>query len=149
MSLCCFVVNDLSFSKLSMWGDASFSKTAAFYCTGSRRGENSDLMIIHYAPPCCSAGSLKKKPTLWMPIVTGLCCHSGYVTSLHDAGAWPTTTGLSQRAFESGRLSALLISPGWENLRDYLWAGSVWLPSSPPTLVLLELLCWGVSMCSE
>lgn len=59
MSLCCFVANDLSFSKLSMWGDASFSKTAAFYCTGSMRGENSDFMIIHQSPPCCSSGSLK------------------------------------------------------------------------------------------
>lgn len=146
MSLCCFVANDLSFSKLSMWGDASFSKTAAFYCTGSRRGENSDLMIIHQSPPCCSGGSLKKpKIPLWMPIVTGLCCHSGYVTSLCDAGAWPATTGLSQRAFEGGRLSALLIPSEWESLRDNLWAGSVWLPSSPPTLVLVRAALLGCS----
>lgn len=148
MSLCCFVANDLSFSKLSMWGDASFSKTAAFYCTGSTRGENSDFMIIHQSPPCCSGGSLKKnKSTLLMPMFVGLCCHSGCVTSLCDAGAWPTATGLAQRAFESGRLSALLISSVWENLKDNL-AGGMWLPSSPPTLVLVRaaVLGWCISV---
>lgn len=128
--------NDLSFSKLSMWGDASFSRAAAFYCTGSRRGENSDLMIIHQSPPCCSGGSFKnKKHTV---DVIGLCCHSGYVTSLCDAGAWPATTAAS----ESGRLSALLISV-WERLRDNLWAGTVWLPCSPPTLVLVRAAVLG------
>lgn len=144
MSLCCFVANDLSFRKLSEWGDTSFSKTAAFLLHRQQEGRKQWLNDYSSVTTMLQWWLLKKiKSPLWMPIVVGLCCHSGYVTSLGDAGAWPATTGLSQRAFESGKLSALLISSEWESLRDNLWAGSVWLPSSLPTLVLVRAAVLG------
>lgn len=61
MGLCCFGANDHSSSKPSMWGDASFNKIPAFFCTDTGKGGNSDLMIILQSPSCCSGSSLKKK----------------------------------------------------------------------------------------
>lgn len=78
------------------------------------------------------------KSTLLMPWCTPLwilCCHTGYLGCVSLRPALQPLCSL-QCAFKSRKLSALLISPTWGNLRENLWARRVGLLPPLPTTML-------------